>query len=195
MELPSVYVNGEETRDRVEAHPETGLIRVTGRSGAVEARVTKDDTTHPVDIIEDILTEVGLQEAIAPEDFPLAKGLTPEYAIGACFENIPAAQALREILKRCLLDLWVDFGEIASRPIWGMRTDAWAGSVGPGPRNLTGPSTIWGAVPWECVPGAAGRCHRPGSGGEPGGYRGSRSGRRLGLLRPGSLRRRHRLSQ
>jgi hypothetical protein len=119
LEISSTYLNGEETWDRVEAYPETGLIRVTGRSGAVEARVVKDNTIHPVDIIEDILTEVGLQEAIAPEDFSLAKGLTPEYAIGACFENIPAAQALREILKRCLLDLWVDFGQIRLKAYLG----------------------------------------------------------------------------
>ena len=111
-EISAVFLNGEETWDRVEAFKETGAILVTGRSGSVEALVKKDGTTHPVDIIEDILTEVGLGEAIHQDSFALARSLTPEYAIGVRFENVPGGQAIREILKRCLLDFWVDFGEI-----------------------------------------------------------------------------------
>jgi hypothetical protein len=117
--ITEVYLNGEESRDRVAADPETGVIAVTGRSATVEARVVKDATTHPVDIITDILTAVGLSPAMEQESFDLAKSLTPDYAIGVCFENLPAAQALREILKRCLYDFWSDFGEIKIKAYLG----------------------------------------------------------------------------
>ncbi|RJR48274.1 MAG: hypothetical protein C4567_00155 [Deltaproteobacteria bacterium] len=118
-DISQVYLNGEESRDRVAADPETGVIEVTGRSAAVEARVVKDAATHPVDIITDILTAVGLSPAIEQDSFEMAKSLTPEYAIGVCFENLPAAQALREILKRCLYDFWTDFGEIKIKAYLG----------------------------------------------------------------------------
>ena len=65
-----------------------------------------------MDIVTDILTEVGLSPAIHLDSFALAKSLTPEYAIGVSFENVTAGQAIREIVRRCLYDLWIDFGEI-----------------------------------------------------------------------------------
>jgi hypothetical protein len=110
--ITAVYLNQEETADRVSAAAATGQVLVTGRSAQVSARVVKDLTSHPVDIITDILAEVGLSQAIHQDSFALAKSLTPGYVIGVCFENITAAQAIREIVKRCLYDLWVDFGEI-----------------------------------------------------------------------------------
>ncbi len=118
-EIASVYLNSEETWDSVAADPATGMILVTGQSSMVEARVVKDATTHPVDIITDILTEAGLAEAIDQDTFALAKSLTPDYAIGVCFENVTAAQAIREIIQRSLYDLWVDFGEIKIRAYLG----------------------------------------------------------------------------
>ena len=117
--ITAIYLNGAETQDRVEADAATGLITVTGRSAQVEARVVKDATTHPVDIITDILDAVGLSAARQQDAFDLAKSLTPSYAIGVCFENVTAAQALREILKRCLYDFWVDFGEIRIKAYLG----------------------------------------------------------------------------
>lgn len=117
--ITAIYVNGEETREELSVDATTGEIVLIGRTGLVEARVVKDATTHPVDIIEDILLEVGLADFIHRDSFLLAKSMTPEYAIGVCFENVPAAQALREILKRTLYDLWVDFGEIRIRPYLG----------------------------------------------------------------------------
>jgi len=113
--ITAVFLNGEETWDQVTADPATGVIQVSGRSAQVEARVVKDHTTHPVDIIRDVLHEVGLDQAIHQDSFDLAKSLTPEYAIGVCFENLTAAQAIREIVRRCLYELWVDFGEIQIR--------------------------------------------------------------------------------
>jgi hypothetical protein len=117
--ITQVYLNGEATEDRVTAAAATGEILVTGRSVQVEARVVKDGTTHPVDIITDILSEVGLSQAIHQDAFALAKSLTPGYAIGVRFENLTAAQALWEILRRCLYDLWTDFGQIKIRAYLG----------------------------------------------------------------------------
>ncbi|MGQ9687266.1 MAG: hypothetical protein ACUVXF_00540 [Desulfobaccales bacterium] len=117
--ITAVYINGEQTWEGIAANPETGEITVTGRSAQVSARVVKDGTTHPVDIMLDIFSAVGLEEAVHQESFALAKSLTPEYAVGVCFENIPATQALREILRRTLYDLWVDFGEIKLRAYLG----------------------------------------------------------------------------
>lgn len=117
--ITAIYLNGEETWEDVDADPETGNISVTGKSAQVSVRVVKDGTTHPVDIMVDILTEVGLGEVVDQESFDLAKSLTPEYAVGVCFENIPASQALRELLRRSLYDLWVDFGEIKIKAYLG----------------------------------------------------------------------------
>ncbi|MCL4503089.1 MAG: hypothetical protein M1438_14750 [Deltaproteobacteria bacterium] len=117
--INAVYLSDEETWDSVNADPATGMILVTGRSASITARVTKDATTHPVDILEDILAEVGLSPAVDQDAFALAKSLTPEYAIGVYFENVSAAQAVREIIRRCLFDFWVDFGEIKIRAYLG----------------------------------------------------------------------------
>jgi hypothetical protein len=119
ISLSKVYLNDAETSTGVETDPETGAILVRGRSAQVTARVVKDGSAHPVDIIAAILAAVGLQETMDQPSFALAKSLTPEYVIGVCFENISAAQALREILGRCLYDLWLDYGQINLRAYLG----------------------------------------------------------------------------
>ena len=117
--ITAIYLNDEEVFEGVSANLETGDVLVTGQTAQVSARVVKDDMTHPVDIMLDILAAVGLSEAVDQVSFNLAKSLTPEKAVGVCFENISASQALREILQRCLYDLWVDFGMIKTRAYLG----------------------------------------------------------------------------
>jgi len=117
--ITAVYLSGEEDDDRVTKDATTGLIQVSGRNASVSARVVKDHTTHPVDMVGDILAEVGLDGAIHQDSFALAKSLTPEYTIGIRFENLTAAQAIREIVRSCLYDLWIDFGEIKIRAYLG----------------------------------------------------------------------------
>ena len=117
--ITAVYLTGEEDDDRVTKDATTGLIQVSGKNASVSARVVKDHTTHPVDMVADILAEVGLNQAIHQDSFALAKSLTPEYVIGVSFENLTAAQAIREIVRRCLYDLWIDFGEIKIRAYLG----------------------------------------------------------------------------
>ncbi|MEJ2671229.1 MAG: hypothetical protein P8168_03295 [Deltaproteobacteria bacterium] len=112
QDLTAIYLDGEIDDDRVTAAADTGLIQVSGKNAQVQVRVVKDHTTHPVDIVTDILAEVGLSPAIHQDSFALAKSLTPEYTIGIRFENVTAAQAIREIVRRCLYDLWIGFGEI-----------------------------------------------------------------------------------
>jgi hypothetical protein len=119
VKIAAVYLNSEETWEGVTADAASGEILVTGQSAMTEARVVKDATTHPVDIMLDILTEVGLAEVIDRDSFGLAKSLTPDYAVGVCFENVTAAQALRDIVRRTLYDLWVDFGVIKIRAYVG----------------------------------------------------------------------------
>jgi hypothetical protein len=119
VKITAVYLNGEETWEGVATDAVTGEILVTGQSAMVEARVVKDATTHPVDIMVDLLTEVDLAEAIDQDSWALAKSLTPDYAIGVCFENLTAAQAIRDIIRRTLYDLWVDFGAIKIRAYVG----------------------------------------------------------------------------
>jgi hypothetical protein len=117
--ITAVYLSGEEDNDRVTADPSTGIILVSGKNAQVQARVVKDHTTHPVDLVTDILEAVGLGQAIHRDSFALAKSLTPEYAFGVRFENLTAAQAIREIVRRALYDLWIDFGEIKIKPYLG----------------------------------------------------------------------------
>jgi hypothetical protein len=117
--ITAVSLDGETDDDRVTADPATGLLQVSGRNAQVSVRVIKDHTTHPVDIVADILEEAGLGEGIHQDSFALAKSLTPEYTIGVRFENLTAAQAIREIVRRCLFDLWIDFGEIKIKPYLG----------------------------------------------------------------------------
>ena len=117
--ITAVSLSGEEDDDRVTKDATTGLIQVSGKNASVSARVVKDHTTHPVDMVADILAEVGLNQAIDQDSFALAKSLTPEYVIGISFENLTAAQAIREIVRRCLYDLWIDFGEIKIRAYLG----------------------------------------------------------------------------
>jgi hypothetical protein len=117
--ITPVYLDGEEDDGRVTLDADTGCIQVSGKNAQVEARVVKDHTTHPVDMVADILAEVGLSQAIHQDSFAMAKSLTPEYAFGVRFENVTAAQAIRDIVRRGLYDLWIDFGEIKISPYLG----------------------------------------------------------------------------
>jgi hypothetical protein len=117
--ITTVYLDGEEDDDRVTLDADRGLIQVSGKNARVEARVVKDHTTHPVDMVADILGEVGLDQAIHQDSFALAKSLTPEYVFGVRFEKVTAAQAIRDLVRRGLYDLWIDFGEIKISPYLG----------------------------------------------------------------------------
>ncbi len=119
QEITSIYVADDDAYPGVSYSADSGEITVKGKSGSVEARVVKDDTTHPVDIIEDILHEVGLGDYIDATSFALARSDTLSYQIGCRFENVQAGKAIREIVGRCLYDFWVDRGAIYLRAYLG----------------------------------------------------------------------------
>ena len=119
QEISAVWVQDDETRQGVTFDANTGEISVKGNAGNVEARVVKDDTTEPVDIIEDILAAVGLSAYRNADSFVLARSDTLSYSIGVCFENLEAGKAIQEIVSRCLYDFWVDGGEIKLRAYLG----------------------------------------------------------------------------
>ena len=88
-------------------------------SGSVMLRVVKNNLTHPVDIIEELLTEAGLDEYTDAASFASAKAATPDDLVGCCFEDSNLAEALTEIASRCLYNLYVDHGEIKIEPYQG----------------------------------------------------------------------------
>jgi len=117
--ITAVWVQDDDSRQGVTFSENSGEINVKGNAGSVEARVVKDDTTHPVDIIEDILAAVGLSEFLNADAFALAKSDTLFYHVGVCFGDLEAGRAIREICSRCLYDFWVDCGEIKIRAYLG----------------------------------------------------------------------------
>ena len=110
--ISSVYNNAVEIFTGFTADITTGEILLTGNSGRLRARVIKDALSHPVDIIEDILTEVGLATYINALSFAAAKEATLPYNIGARFENLTAAKAIQLITQACLYFFWIDFDQI-----------------------------------------------------------------------------------
>lgn len=87
-----------------------------------------------MDIIEDILGEVGLSGYINRDSFDLARSDTLSYHIGVRFENLEAGRAIREIASRCLdienipLCGEEDFGKFTWWPKYrhyGMVSGAW----------------------------------------------------------------------
>jgi hypothetical protein len=110
--IPSVYNNAVEIFIGFTCSPTTGEILLTGSSGRLRARTIKDELTHPVDVIEDILTEVGLSTYINALSFAAAKEITLPYNIGTRFENVTAAKAIQLITQACLFFFWIDADEI-----------------------------------------------------------------------------------
>lgn len=110
--ISSVYNNAVEIFTGFTVNLTTGEILFTGNSGRLRARIIKDALTHPVDIIEDILTEVGLAAYINALSFAAAKEATLPYNIGTRFENLTAAKAIQLITQACLFFFWIDFDQI-----------------------------------------------------------------------------------
>ena len=67
-----------------------------------------------------IRTLIADDEPLAREGLELLARADPELeVIGLCPDGRTAAQAIREIVRRCLYDLWIDFGEIKIRAYLG----------------------------------------------------------------------------
>ncbi|MGQ9919853.1 MAG: hypothetical protein ACUVRZ_00830 [Desulfobacca sp.] len=107
LAMTNVSCNGVELADAV-CDASTGEILLVGQSGVVEARVVKSGLSNPVDIIEEILREVGLAEHIDQVSFRNARQAVADYQIGVKFEGVPAWKAIQTICTTCLLFFWIE---------------------------------------------------------------------------------------
>lgn len=113
------YVKGVRTSsDNYVAYPQYGLAVWTDYAnppgGDVMLGVKKNTVWHPVDEIEAVLTEWGLDGYINSTSFAAAKAATPEYSVpmGYYFEDMSRADVIREICSRFLLSYYEEGGEI-----------------------------------------------------------------------------------
>lgn len=116
--VTGVWRQGEEVIPEV-LDLVTGDLTIIGAGGTLTARVVKDETTHPADIIADILAEVGLSEALDVEDYQRSKLETPGYNLGVCLEKMTALAAIRKVAGACLYDFWVEVGRLRLRAFTG----------------------------------------------------------------------------
>lgn len=93
-------------------HIDTGEINLVGSSGFVDARVVKSETTNPIDIIQEILDEVGLTDYVDLVSFGNARQELADYQIGVRFEGVAAWKAIQVICTTCLIFFWIDANTI-----------------------------------------------------------------------------------
>jgi hypothetical protein len=109
--ITNLFYNGVEVFDAT-TDPATGEVTMIGPSGFIDARLVKDDNMNPVDIIESILAEVGLDNYLDRVSFGNAKLALADYQVGARFENMAAWKAIQQICVTCLIFFWVDANTI-----------------------------------------------------------------------------------
>jgi len=107
LEVANVFYNGVEIHDAA-CNKTTGEIMLVGNTGVVEARVVKSETCHPVDIIKEILLEIGLGEKVDEVAFSNARQALADYQIGVRFEGVPAWKAIQAICTTCLIFFWIE---------------------------------------------------------------------------------------
>jgi hypothetical protein len=121
-EIKSVYVDKQVyTAADMTKLPEVGAVSFAkvddeGKpekvSGEVMLRLVKDTISHPADVIESILAQIGMDSYIDAVTFTAAKAARPDDQIGVRLEEITAGEAIIEITSRCLYNFWVDQGVI-----------------------------------------------------------------------------------
>jgi len=73
--------------------------------GSIFIKATKNATTHPADMISGLLAEGELDAYEDVDSFAATKAATPNYELGAWFENTTIADAVQEICLSCLYDI------------------------------------------------------------------------------------------
>lgn len=111
LEITNVYLNGVEIFDH-SADPDTGELTLIGSSGFVDARIVKSETTNPIDIVQEILEEVGIESYVDEISFSNAKQELADYQIGVRFEGVPTWKAIQAICSTCLIFFWIDANKI-----------------------------------------------------------------------------------
>ncbi len=90
----------------------TGELNLTGSSGFVDARVVKSDIYNPIDIIESILSFVGLTDNLDEVSFANARRDLMDLEIGVRFEAVAVWKAIQAICTTCLIYFWIDANKI-----------------------------------------------------------------------------------
>lgn len=109
--------------DQYDAYPDYGLIDClhieSMPSGTFFAEMEKDTVDHPVDIIDGLLTEAGLDSYIDDTNFSACKTAMPDDIIGAYFESTTCAQAISDVTRIMLYDLMIKAGKLCLIPYTG----------------------------------------------------------------------------
>jgi hypothetical protein len=111
LEISNVYLNGVEIYD-TNPNITTGELGLIGTSGFVDARVVKSLIYNPIDIIEEILTAVGLDSYMDEVSFANARRDLMDFEIGVKFEAVTAWKAIQSICSTCLIYFWIDANKI-----------------------------------------------------------------------------------
>jgi hypothetical protein len=111
LEVSNVYLNGVEVYD-TNPNITTGELSLKGTSGFVDARVVKSLTYNPIDIIEEILTAVGLDSYMDEVSFSNARRDLMDFEIGVRFEAVTAWKAIQSVCTTCLIWFWIDANKI-----------------------------------------------------------------------------------
>jgi hypothetical protein len=88
-------------------------------SGTVSFRVRKNTTTHPVDVIADLITQAVSATYVDTASFAAAKALTPTDVVNAYVDNMAAGDAVKEVASRCLIHVFMDQGLIKVKAYTG----------------------------------------------------------------------------
>jgi len=83
-------------------------------------KVTKNTTTHPVDIIQAIMGEIGESHRVDSVSFAQAKAARPLDVVGVWIEDTSAKDAISEICSTCLYEFWESQGMVKLRAYTGL---------------------------------------------------------------------------
>ena len=113
------FVGGTTKSTNVEKYPQYGAVAFTDYAnqvgGTVMLNLTKNNTSHPVDVIRGVLTAGGKEPLINDESFDLAKAARPNDSIYAFFENCTMGEAIKAVATTCLLDVFRSQNQIKIR--------------------------------------------------------------------------------
>ena len=74
--------------------------------------MVKSLTFNPIDIIEEIITAVGLDSYMDEVSFANARRDLMDFEIGVWFEAVAAWKAIKSICSTCLIWFWIDANKI-----------------------------------------------------------------------------------
>jgi hypothetical protein len=112
-------------------------------SGEVMIMARKNDITHPADVMEELLTNQGLEDRVDAASFAAAKSDTPDYLVRCYFEDTDLESALSEIAGKAALYCWEEAGSLFLK--------AYTGAVGTSVKTITDASLRVKPAQYEAV--------------------------------------------